>query len=53
MARGHRNWLAVLAYASIVTLTMYVMIDMEYPRAGLIRIGAGDLALTSLRESIQ
>lgn len=53
MARGHRNWLSVLAYASIVTLTMYVMIDMEYPRAGLIRIGAADLAMTALRDSIR
>ena len=53
MARGHRNWVSVLAYASIVTLTMYVMIDMEYPRAGLIRIGAADLAMTTLRDSIR
>ena len=53
MARGHRNWLSVLAYASIVTLTMYVMIDMEYPRAGLIRIGAADLAMTTLRDSMR
>ena len=53
MARGQRNWLSVLAYASIVTLTMYVMLDMEYPRAGLIRIGAADLAMTTLRDSIQ
>jgi len=53
MARGNRNWLSVLIYASLVTLTMYVMLDMEYPRAGLIRIGAADLALTSLRDSMQ
>jgi hypothetical protein len=53
MARGHRNWLSALTYASIVTLTMYVMVDMEYPRTGLIRIGAADLALTNLRDSIQ
>lgn len=53
MARGPRNWLLVLPYASVVALTMYVMIDMEYPRAGLIRIGAADLAMTSLRDSIQ
>jgi hypothetical protein len=53
MARGHRNWVSVLAYAAIVTLTMYVMIDMEYPRAGLIRIGAADLAMTTLRDSIR
>jgi hypothetical protein len=53
MARGQRNCLSILAYASIVTLTMYVMLDMEYPRAGLIRIGAADLAMTTLRDSIQ
>jgi hypothetical protein len=53
MARGRRNWLSVLTYASVVALTMYVMIDMEYPRAGLIRIGAADLAMTTLRDSIQ
>jgi len=53
MARGQRNWLSVLAYASVVTLTMYVTVDMEYPRAGLIRIGAADLALTTLRNSIR
>lgn len=53
MARGSRNWLSVLTYASIVALTMYVMIDMEYPRTGLIRIGAADLAMTTLRDSIQ
>jgi hypothetical protein len=53
MARGQRNWVSVLAYASVVTVTMYVTIDMEYPRAGLIRIGAADLALTTLRDSIR
>lgn len=53
MARGGRNWLSVLTYASVVALTMYVMLDMEYPRAGLIRIGAADLAMTTLRDSIQ
>jgi hypothetical protein len=53
MARGGRNWLSILTYASVVALTMYVMLDMEYPRAGLIRIGAADLAMTTLRDSIQ
>jgi hypothetical protein len=53
MARGHRNWVSVLTYATLITSTMYVMLDMEYPRAGLIRIGAADRALASLRDSIQ
>lgn len=53
MARGGRNWLSILTYASVVALTMHVMLDMEYPRAGLIRIGAADLAMSTLRDSIQ
>jgi hypothetical protein len=53
MARGSRNWLSVLVYASIVTLTLYVMVDMEFPRRGLIRVGAADRAMTELRDSIQ
>ena len=53
MARGHRNRVSVLTYAALITLTMYVMLDMEYPRAGLIRIGAADQTLTSLRDSIR
>jgi hypothetical protein len=39
-------------YAAVVALTMYVMIDMEDPRVGLIRIGAADLAMTRLRDSM-
>ena len=34
MARGHRNWLSMSVYASVVAVTLYVMTDMEYPRAG-------------------
>jgi hypothetical protein len=53
MARGSRNWLSVLVYASIVTFTLYVMVDMEFPRRGLIRVGAADRAMAELRDSIQ
>lgn len=53
MARGHRNWLSVIAYASVVAVAFYVMIDMEHPRGGAIRIGAADLALANLRDSME
>jgi hypothetical protein len=53
VARGRRNWLSVLVYALVVTLTLYVMIDMEFPRQGLIRIGAADQAMMNLRHSMQ
>ena len=53
MARGARNWLSIFVYAALVTTTLYVMMDMEYPRRGLIRIGAADRAMINLRDSIK
>ncbi len=53
MARGRRNWLSILVYALIVTVTLYVMLDMEYPRDGLIGITTADHAMIDLRDSIQ
>jgi hypothetical protein len=52
MVRGARNWLSIFVYAALVTTTLYVMMDMEYPRRGLIRIGAADRAMINLRDSI-
>jgi len=53
MARGRRNWLSVVVYALIVTVTLYVMLDMEYPRNGLIGIATADRAMLDFRDSIQ
>jgi ABC-type glycerol-3-phosphate transport system permease component len=53
MARGRRNWLSVVVYALIVTITLYVMLDMEYPRNGLIGIATADRAMIDFRDSIQ
>jgi hypothetical protein len=53
MARGGRNWLSILVYASMVTFTLFVMLDMEFPQSGLIRIGAAERAMSDLRDSIQ
>lgn len=52
MARGRRNLLSAVVYASIVTITLWVMLDMEYPRSGLIRIGTADRVMTDSRDSI-
>ena len=53
MARGRRNSLSIIVYALVIAVTLGVMVDMEYPREGFIRIGAADLALAELRDSIQ
>ena len=51
--RKNRSWLHLLLYAAVVSLTIYVALDLEYPRFGLIRLNAADRALYELRDSIR
>ena len=48
-----RSWLHTICFAAIVSLTVYVIVDIEFPRLGLIRVDAADQALLDLRESMQ
>jgi hypothetical protein len=48
-----RNWLHVLTFAVLFSLTLYVIIDMEYPRVGLIRVTAMDRVLEGVRDSMR
>jgi hypothetical protein len=48
-----RNWLHVLTFALLFSLTLYVIIDMEYPRVGLIRVTATDRVLEAVRDSMR
>lgn len=51
--RRRRSWLHIVIYALAVTVTTYAVIDLDYPRSGLIRLDAADEALTALRQSIR
>lgn len=51
--RRSRSWLHIVVYALTVTVTIYAVVDLDYPRSGLIRIGAADDALVKLRDSIR
>lgn len=54
MAGGRdRSWMHVLGFATIIAATLYVIVDMEYPRAGLIRVDAVDQVLRDLRQSMK
>jgi hypothetical protein len=48
-----RTWLHTLVYAVILSLTTYVIIDLEFPRLGLIRVDSADQVLTDLRSSMR
>jgi hypothetical protein len=45
----HRSWLHILSFALITVTVIYVIIDVEYPRTGLIRLHAFDQALVDVR----
>lgn len=47
-----RSWLHMLAFAAILSLTVYVIIDLEYPRLGLITVNGADQVLVDLRNSM-
>ncbi|MEN6459699.1 MAG: hypothetical protein ABFC63_12300 [Thermoguttaceae bacterium] len=46
------SWVHTLAFAAILSTTTYVILDIEYPRLGLVRVDAFDKALSDLRQSI-
>jgi|CZKD01.1.fsa_nt_gi hypothetical protein len=51
--RRRRSWLHLLLYAGVIAVTVYAVLDLEYPRFGLIRLDAADQALRQLRDSIR
>jgi hypothetical protein len=51
--RERRSWLHLLLYAAVVSMTIYVVLDLDYPRSGLIHLKAADNALIKLRDSIR
>jgi hypothetical protein len=51
--RKRRSWLHVVLYAAVIALTIYTVLDLDNPRAGLIRLDAADNALIQLRDSIR
>ena len=48
-----RSWLHTLTFAAVISLTVYVIIDIEFPRVGLIRVDAADDMLLQVRESMR
>ena len=54
MARGRsRSWTHVLVFAAVMTATFYVILDIEYPRLGLIRVDDADEVLVDLRRQME
>lgn len=53
MAKAERlSTLHMLCFAAIMSLSVYLILDIEYPRLGIVRIDAFDQSMISLRASM-
>jgi hypothetical protein len=52
MAAAGRSWLHTLAFVVVMALTVWVIIDLEFPRAGFIRLDSFDEAMVNVRQSM-
>ena len=50
--RGY-DWVHKIAFATIVAFTVYVILDIEYPRMGFVRLDAIDQLLVNARAAMQ
>ena len=48
-----RNWLHTLGLAFAMAVAVYVILDIEYPRLGFIRVDAFDQALMELKDGMR
>ena len=48
-----RNWIHIVGFALVLTITVYVIVDMEYPRMGFIRVDSFDQALVDVRATME
>ena len=52
-ANKKRSWTHILAFVVGIVIAAFVIVDLEYPRRGYIRIDAADWALVEVREGIK
>jgi hypothetical protein len=51
--RRRRSWFHGIAYAALLALTVYTVLDLDHPRFGLINIDAAYQPLVELRDAIK
>ncbi len=52
-ARKTRSWVHLLGFAAILAIAFYVILDLEYPRVGLIRLAAADTVIVEVRHNMK
>jgi hypothetical protein len=51
--RPQRGWLHVVVFPLVTVVVVYVTLDVEYPRSGLIRVSNADQALVEVRAGMK
>lgn len=51
--QGRRNVFHMILFALAISSTVYVVLDLEYPRAGLVNLSSMDRAIVDLREMMK
>jgi hypothetical protein len=54
MGSGNRHsWIHILGFAAVTAIVIFVIVDLEFPRLGYIRLDAYDRVLVELRNSMK
>ncbi|HEX5135660.1 MAG TPA: DUF4239 domain-containing protein [Planctomycetota bacterium] len=48
-----RNWTYMIGFAAVIAIAVYTILDIEFPRVGLVRVDAVDQLLTDLLETMR
>lgn len=48
-----RNWTYLIGVAAVVSISKYVILDLEYPRIGLVRVDPLDPVLSDLHKTLR
>ena len=52
MAAAGRSWTHTVAFVAVMAVTVWVILDLEFPRAGFIRLDSFDQAMVDVRQSM-
>jgi len=53
MAGRARRWVHTLGFTAAITMVLFVILDLEFPRLGLVRVDAADSILLDVRRSMR
>jgi len=51
--RKTRSWVHSIGFAAVLAIAFYVILDLEYPRVGLIRLSGDDQVLIDVRQNMK